>query len=308
MDEKQSIKPLIKWVGGKTQIIDKIIDKFPKVINNYHELFVGGGSVLIALLENIAIKNIVVKGTINVYDVNTTLIYFYKNIQKSYKAVFETISVIIEEFNSFNDLPYDKKIKPNRKPLCIEDITCKETYYYWIRQLFNSLKNKKSVLATAYFIFLNKTCFRGVYREGPKGFNVPYGHYNNPEIINKKHLRKFKKLISSVNFFNSDFMKSFENCEENDFLYLDPPYAPINNKSFVKYNSSGFDLEQHVKLFDKCKSYNFLMSNSCVPLVLSAFDDVEKYEILEIDCKRKINSKKPESTVKEVLIYTIDIK
>ena len=291
-------KPIIKWVGGKTQIIDKIIENFPLEINNYHELFLGGGSVLLALLKNIEKNKIKVIGTINAYDINETLINFYKNIQNKPDEVIIVIKKVIDIYNSLEGNII------NRKPKNLSEAkTSQESYYYWIRRQFNELKQeqKNSPLGTAYFIFLNKTCFGGVYREGPNGFNVPFGHYNNPEIINEEHIKKISNLIKNVNFYCSSFDKSFEKVNENDFVYLDPPYAPENNKSFVGYTLSGFNLEQHNLLFSTCKKFNFLMSNADVDLVKDNFKDA-KYITKIISCKRSINSKKPESKTNEVLI------
>jgi len=300
------VKPLIKWVGGKTQIIDKIIDNFPNVINNYHEVFLGGGSVMLALLQNIENNKIKLTGLINVYDINMSLIYLYKNIQNKSNEVLVEINKIITIYNNL------KGDVINMKPKNLDEgLTSQESYFYWIRTEFNKLTQEQKNLpkGTAYFIFLNKTCFRGVYREGPKGFNVPFGHYKNPEIINEEHVLVIKNLIKNVNFVHSTFENTFDiikkqqrdNNSENNFIYLDPPYAPENEKSFVGYTSKGFNLEQHKLLFTICKDYKFLMSNADVSLVLDNFNSPQ-YKIQKILCKRSINSKKPESKTNEVLI------
>jgi DNA adenine methylase len=296
-------KPIIKWVGGKTQIIEKVIEKFPKEINNYHELFLGGGSVLIALLQNIENKTIKLNGNINAYDINETLIHLYKNIQSNLDKVISEINKIINIYNNLNGTIVNRK--PNN---ILESKTSQESYYYWIRKQYNLLTQgqKNEPLGTAYFIFLNKTCFRGVYREGPNGFNVPFGHYKNPEIINEEHLLRISKLIKDVKFICQSFEKSFENIVSPlDFIYLDPPYAPENIKSFVGYTSSGFNLEQHNLLFTLCKKHNFLMSNADVELVKNNFIQEDKYTIEIISCKRSINSKKPNSKTNEVLIKSL---
>ena len=291
------IKPIIKWVGGKTQIIDKVIENFPDKINNYHELFLGGGSVLLALLQNIEEKTIKISGDIYAYDINETLISLYKNIQTRPNDILTEIKKII---NIYNDL--DGNII-NRKPKTLEEAkTSQESYFYWIRKQFNELKeDKNDPLGSSYFIFLNKTCFSGVYREGPKGFNVPFGHYKYPEIIYEQHLNTISKLIKNVNFIHSKFETSFKNVKDDDFIYLDPPYALENTNSFVGYTKNGFDEKQHKLLFKKCKKYNFLMSNADVELVKESFKD-KKYTIKIISCKRSINSKNPESKTNEVLI------
>lgn len=296
------IKPIIKWVGGKTQIIDKIIYQFPKIINNYHELFVGGGSVLLALLQNIKKKYIVIKNTINAYDINETLINMYKNIQSNLNQIIIEIKQLINTYLNIKLLSTNQITKPKD---ITEALTSQEAYYYWIRENFNKLQqiDKNKPLGTAYFIFLNKTCFRGLYREGPNGFNVPFGHYTNPEILNEEHLIKISKLISDVNFYHMNFEESFNNINqsEDNFLYLDPPYAPENNKSFVGYTSNGFNIDQHNKLFTMCKNYKFLMSNSDVDFVKNHFNNIQ-YKINVISCKRAINSKKPNSITNEILI------
>jgi len=299
MSEINYIKPIIKWVGGKTQIINDIMDNYPKEIENYHELFLGGGSVLLALIQNKNNKLIKISGTINAYDLNETLINMYKNIQKNYKKLYIEINKIIDIFNNINGEII------NRKPLNSEDSkTSKESYYYWIRKQFNNFTQieKNSIIGSAYFIFLNKTCFRGIYREGPNGFNVPYGHYKNPEIINKKHLSSVSKLITNVNFYHMSFENAFNNINKNDFIYLDPPYAPINNTSFVGYTLNGFTLNQHKTLFKMCKKYKFMMSNADVDLVKNSFNNTKKYTIITVLCKRTINSKKPDSKINEVII------
>ncbi len=289
-------KPIIKWVGGKTQIINQIIDKFPNQIENYHELFLGGGSVLFALLQNIESEKIKINGKIYAYDINETLINMYKNIQKNPDKILLEIKNIIDIFNKLDGDTI------NRKPKDINEAkTSQESYYYWIRSNFNKLTqdDKNKPLGSAYFIFLNKTCFRGVYREGPNGFNVPFGHYKNPEIINDEHLYNISKLIKNVKFYHKSFELAFNKVKLNDFLYLDPPYAPENSKSFVGYTASGFTLEQHKLLFETCKKYKFIMSNADVELVKNSFID---YNIEIISCKRSINSKKPESKTNEVII------
>jgi DNA adenine methylase len=153
------------------------------------------------------------------------------------------------------------------------------------------------------FIFLNKTCFRGLYREGPNGFNVPYGNYKNPNILNKEHLKNINKLIKNVKFKNYDYKKSFTNIKKNDFIYLDPPYAPENETSFVKYNKNGFNIDEHKNLFKLCNQLNekFIMSNSNVKLVIDNFNN-NKFNIHTIECKRRINSKKPQTKTNEVII------
>jgi DNA adenine methylase len=297
------IKPLIKWVGGKTQIIDKIMDEFPTEINNYREIFLGGGSVLLAFLSYVNEGLISVSGNIYAHDLNEPLIYVYKNIQINHEELYIQIQQLIDELNSCDDGEI------NRKPKNIREAKLsKENYYYWIRTQYNLLtsEDKKSVIGSAMFIFLNKTCFRGVFRVGPRGFNVPYGHYNNPEIINKKHLYEIHYLIQNVIFECLDFNTSLSNVQNGDYLYLDPPYAPEKETSFVGYTENGFNINNHITLFETIhnltkNNHKIMMSNADVILVRENFEN-EKYNIKSISCKRSINSKNPEAKAKEVII------
>uniref|UniRef100_A0A6C0LIC3 site-specific DNA-methyltransferase (adenine-specific) n=1 Tax=viral metagenome TaxID=1070528 RepID=A0A6C0LIC3_9ZZZZ len=296
-------KPLLKWVGGKTQIIYTLLGNFPVEINNYHEIFLGGGSVLFALLSYAKHGLIHINGNIYAYDVNEPLIYIYKNIQTNHNELYEILQSIIIDFNECGDGPV------NRKPANIEEAkTSKENYYYWVRSQYNKLTDKKTMICSAMFIFLNKTCFRGVFRVGPNGFNVPYGNYKNPEIINKDHLDEIHNLIQNVIFECCDFSLSLSlSIEENDFVYLDPPYAPENSKSFVGYTENGFNIENHQKLFELIhmitdkRNIKIIMNNADVSLVRDNFT-TDKYNIIEILCKRSINSKNPEAKAKEVII------
>ncbi len=296
-------KPIIKWVGGKTQIIDKLMNEFPIEINNYHEIFLGGGSVLIALLSYIKEGIIHVHGNVYAYDINEPLVYMYKNIQSNHNELYEEIQKIITEFNACGNGEI------NRKPNNINEARiAKENYYYWIRSQYNKLnrEDKKTTVGSAMFIFLNKTCFRGIFRVGPNGFNVPYGHYNNPEIINKKHLDEIHELIQDVFFECCDFNMSLTQIQSNDYVYLDPPYAPETTTSFVGYTEDGFNIDHHNALFTlihKLTESNkkIMLSNADVNLVRNNFKN-EKYNIIPILCKRSINSKNPEAKAKEVII------
>jgi DNA adenine methylase len=296
-------KPILKWVGGKTQIIDKLIAGFPPEINNYHEPFLGGGSVLFALLSHVKRGAIKIRGNIYAYDLNGPLIHVYKNIQMRHNELYDMLQQIIAEFNECGNGEI------NRNPATIQEAKiAKENYYYWIRSEYNklSLDDKQDIIGSAMFIFLNKTCFRGVFRVGPRGFNVPYGHYNNPEIINKNHLQEIHDLIQNVIFECSDFNASIQNVEPDDFVYLDPPYAPETDTSFVGYTENGFNIEQHNSLFRLIHNLTdthkkIMLSNADVSLVRENFK-MDRYNTSSILCKRSINSKNPEAKAREVII------
>lgn len=297
-------KPLLKWVGGKTQILDKLIIEFPQQINNYHEIFLGGGSVLLAVLSYVKAGVINITGNICAYDLNEPLIYLYKNVQTNHDELYDEIQKIISEYNECSGT--EKNFKPQT---IMEAKQSKENYYYWIRELYRKLTKleKQSIIGSAMFLFINKTCWRGVFRESKdSGFNVPYGNYVNPEIINKEHLDEIHALLQGVIFECCDFAIALNKNKADDFVYLDPPYAPEKEKSFVSYTKDGFGIEQHNTLFELCnklcdENKKMMMSNADVNIVRHHFS-IDKFNINAILCKRHINSKNPESKAKEVII------
>tara|TARA_B100000242_G_C42997374_1_gene463284 strand:- start:87 stop:1007 length:921 start_codon:yes stop_codon:yes gene_type:complete len=295
-------KPFLKWVGGKTQIIDKITANLPREMENYHEIFLGGGSVLFAILTLKKENKIKINNKIYAYDINKDLINTYKHIQNNKEELFKFITQYVNEYGSL------KGIQINRKPTNITEAkTSKESYYYWIRDKYNKI-DKNSVECSALFMFINKTCFRGMYREGPNGYNVPYGHYKKtPTIITKKELDIISELIKDVEFGVADYQISISKVKSGDFVYLDPPYAPENSKSFVGYVKEGFTIEMHKKLFELIETFNqnkikFILSNAKVPLVTDRF---KKYKCQDIIARRAINSKNPESKTTEIIIYNL---
>jgi len=289
------MKPFLKWVGGKTQIIESVMEKFPKSMVNYHEIFLGGGSVLFALLGS----DIEVKNNIFAYDYNYPLICTYINLQKKPRSFYNAITVLIEQYNNF---PNTINEASQNKPTVLEDVNCQESYYYYIRKKYNEYEDKSTPECSAMFVFLNKLCFRGLYREGPNGFNVPFGHYKSPTIITAKDISRVHKLIQKVQFIHANCTDSLLLPQSGDFVYLDPPYAPIDENSFVNYTSDGFNLTMHKKLFNLTKrlTTKFLMSNSDCPLVRTTFSD---YTIDTITARRSINSKFPGNKTTELLIH-----
>lgn len=293
-------KPFIKWVGGKNQLMNKILPNIPKEMEHYHEIFLGGGSVLLGVLSLQRAGKIHIRGNIYAYDINKDLIHVYQQIQKNEEKLYAFLEGYFQNYD---------KIDGNeiiRAPTTIEEgKTSKESYYYWLRSRFNTETNMDANERTALFIFLNKTCFRGMYREGPNGFNVPYGHYKTtPSFISQDELSSLSKLMQKVQFRACSFTESMKQVGAGDFVYLDPPYAPETKTSFVGYNKDGFDVTMHHALFDSVKKAHdngakFLMSNAKVALVENALKD---FHFEELVARRAINAKNPESTTLEVLI------
>jgi len=310
------VKPFIKWVGGKTQILEHVLKRIPTTMVNYHEPFVGGGSVLLGMLSERQSGRRTILGTVYASDRNSNLIALYKNIQSAPDALIREVRAIMTDFakcpplpNKTNDVATKAKRKGKICPTSLtEAIVSQEAYYYWIRSRFNALtkEERTGVVASAMLLFMNKTCFRGVYREGPDGINVPFGNNKNPSILDEGHIRTVSALLRNVVFTHQPFADALASVQAGDFVYLDPPYAPEQATSFVGYTADGFGLEEHNALFKLChdmtaKNVKLLMSNAAVPLVRNAFP-APAYTTDTLSCRRAIHSKEPDARTDEVLI------
>lgn len=290
------IKSPLKWGGGKADIMPTIIKYIPDNINTYYEPFLGSGSAMLYVLQNRDVKQCIVG------DINEHIIKLFINIRDNLDLLLDALKILQKEYIS---LPIVDKYKTTN----ITDknkATNKAAYYYYSRNLFNNIEesNKSDVKTSALFVFLNKTAFRGLYRENKSGkFNVPFGNYDNPNIVDENNFRNISKLIKDVVFHYMDFRDFFKliKAESNNFLYLDPPYFKETKTSFDSYTSYGFDIESHTNLYDITKKMKipFLLSNSNTDFVKNSF---KEYSINYIECKRRINSKKPGSKTLEVLI------
>jgi DNA adenine methylase len=296
-------KPFLKWVGGKTQILESVLSLFPQQIQNYHEPFVGGGSVLLGLLSDIRAGRRQLQGTMYASDSNPNLIALYKHIQTNPTGLLEQLHQLNSSFKAI------QVFKGTQTPTTLEEAnTSQESYYYWIRKQYNEEKTSLSLRASAMMLFLNKTCFRGVYRENKSHeFNVPFGNYKIlPTIYEENHIRAISQLIQHVVFSCQGFEVSLQRIQSGDFVYLDPPYAPETETSFVGYTGDGFSLDQHKKLFELCKGFKakhiqMVMSNANVPLVTTTFQPPD-YEVNLVPARRAIHSKDPSATTDEVLL------
>ena len=301
-------KPFLKWVGGKHKLLTHIINKIPKQFNSYHDIFLGGGSVLLAILTLQAHNKIIINGTINAYDLNERLINTFKQIKNKPNLLILLIKNLIQQYEQITINTHKKKGAPE---VNMDNYTeTREHFYYWICNKFNTT-NFNTTLNAAYFIFLNKIGFRGMFRENKNGdYNIPFGlkdrkTLNFPNVIIEDEIVTISQLIQKVHFHHLDFEKSIKNVKKDDFVYLDPPYVPENKKSFVGYNACGFDLETHNKLFTLISKFNnqqvkFIMSNSNTDLVNNIFNAYNK-EI--ITARRAINSKNPAAKTTELVIF-----
>lgn len=304
----------IKWVGGKTQLLEEIIPLIPKKITTYFELFAGGGSVFIQLLNLCENKRVIIENFI-INDINTNLVNIYKCIKDDYKTLLIELKIICNLYEKLPLLEYGKR-ENIILPIDISKVTDKKMFYYYIRKKYNEIKNSNEIYKTsAYFIFLNKTGFRGLYRENSMGeFNVPYGNYKNPKIYNEENIKKLNYLFNKykVLFLNKNFTDiEFTNnviCNKiinNTFVYLDPPYFPINDTSFTNYSVNGFKEKNHEELIHLLNNLNnnnikFLMSNSYTEWILN---NTKKFNNKQLIAKRTINSKIPNSLEFEILVF-----
>lgn len=270
---KLNISPFLKWAGGKRQLLPEIRKHIPQNINTYYEPFVGAGAVFLDLQFN----NVVIN------DINSELINCYNVIKNNPEE-------LIKELSKFKN--------------------SEEEFYKirnWDRE--ENYNKRSSVEKAARTIYLNKTCFNGLYRVSSKGFfNVPYGKYKNPSFVNADNIRNLSKYFKSANitFLNKDFSAVVEDAKEGDFIYFDPPYYPINKtSSFTSYSKDGFSQEDQIKLKKEIdtltgRGVKVLMSNSCCDFIKNLYVG---YKIIEIEANRNINALGSKRTpVKEVLI------
>lgn len=275
-------KPFVKWAGGKTQLIDKIDQSIPKRFKKikftYIEPFVGGGAVLFHILNKYTnLEKVVIN------DINTDLIDTYKTIKSN---VDELICILQKWENEYHDLRGDEKVK--------------REFYYSKRELFNSRKSNKTE-QSALFIFLNKTCFNGLFRVNSKNeFNVPIGSYKKPMICDAKNLLAVNSLLQKVVILNGDYEKTLNEAQENSFFYFDPPYKPLSEtSSFNSYAKDVFNDYEQIRLAKFCEKldllgYQWVLSNSDVKGENpndNFFDDLYKdYQINRVLAKRSINA------------------
>jgi DNA adenine methylase len=302
--QESVMKPFLKWVGGKTQILDEILSRFPTSMTHYHEPFLGGGSVLLGVLSKQKQGTLTITGTVYASDINPILIGLYQTLQREPDQLIHEMRRIMVAFSEC------RTEAVNRVPSTEQEaLGNRESYYYWVRSQFNrmSAEEKVSPRGSAAMLFLNKTCFRGVYREGPRGFNVPYGNNKNPGIMDEAHLRAISELIQHVVFRAQPFQTSLSSIQPSDFAYLDPPYAPETNTSFVSYTASGFNKDNHRVLFERChelhaQQVRWMMSNADVTQVREAFPP--PYDTMVVSCRRAIHSRQPDAKTNEVMITT----
>ena len=271
-------KPFVKWVGGKRQLMQDLENNFPKQFTTYHEPFLGGGAVMFNLLTKKS------QLSCNVSDFNSDLILAYVTIRDKLEKLIESL-----ENHSKN---YHKN---------------STEYYYEVRKQ----EPKQQIEKVSRLLFLNKTCFNGLYRVNKKGqFNVPLGRYTNPNIVNKENLTAVSKILQSkkIKISCRDFEAVLGDAKKGDLVYFDPPYQPVSSTAnFTSYTHRDFteeDLERLAKLADQLHSKGcyVLLSNSNSKTVKDFFSK-KHWKISSINVNRAINSNAQKRTGhKEIII------
>lgn len=264
-------KPFVKWVGGKGQLLPQLLKKRPKVFRRYFEPFVGGGAFFFALNPS--------RGYIS--DVNEELI-------NTYQVVRDDVDSLVKLLRKHR---YD------------------EEYFYAVRDWDRkkAFRQMSRVKRAARFIYLNKTCFNGLHRVNSKGhFNVPFGDYKNPTIVDETNLYLCSGTLKGVDIEVAGYMSVEEKVKKGDFVYFDPPYAPLTaTANFTSYTANGFGSCDQEQLRDLCvrldkRGVHVMVSNSSAPLILDLY---KKFNLELVDAKRSINSRgNSRGPVKEVIV------
>ena len=262
--DRSVVRPFLKWAGGKRQLLPVIRKFFPLQYTQYYEPFVGAGAVLLALQPNHSVIN----------DANSELINCYRVIKDNPQALIA---------------------------LCDRHQQCNsKEYYYQLRQQDreDSYQNRSLVERAARILYLNKTCFNGLFRVNSKGqFNVPYGNYSNPVIADPQVIMAVSNYLncSQSEILLGDFETAVASATKGAFIYFDPPYHPLSNSSsFTKYSRNDFGEAEQIRLKAVCdrlsdRGCQVLASNSASQFIQSLYDD-SRYEIVEVQANRSINA------------------
>lgn len=273
MEQELRLQPFLKWAGGKRQLLSSIRTYLPKQFATYYEPFVGAGALLFAIRPGKAVIN----------DLNSELINCYRIIKEYLDEL------LIDLAKHCNDVDY----------------------YYQIRDLDRQphFDGMSAVERASRIIYLNKTCYNGLFRVNSEGqYNVPFGRYKNPRIVDESLLRSISYYLNQndIKILNTDFTEATREAQAGDFIYFDPPYDPVSNTaSFTGYNLSGFGREEQVRLRDHFKILDqkgcfVLLSNSATDFIYDLYRD---YKIVTVTANRAINSKADgRGKVAEVLI------
>jgi DNA adenine methylase len=270
------MQPFVKWAGGKRQLVPMILERLPDSYDTYFEPFLGGGALLFATKPKKAI----------VGDVNKVLIDTYKQIGDDVSSLMAVLNRFIDEHNSAED---------------------KKEFYYKMRDDYNKkiLNEEYDLMTVSLFMYLNKTCFNGLYRVNSKGlFNVPFNNRKTLNIYSKENLLEIAEYLNNVDIRNDDFAETCKKAKRGDFVFFDSPYAPLKPESFESYTKEGFALEEHQRLATLYKELTdkgvyCMLTNHNTDLINELYKDF-KIEVVQV--KRMINSDAKNRVGEEVII------
>lgn len=267
--------PVLKWAGGKSRLLDELVARIPESIKRYFEPFIGGGALFFRTAPASAVIN----------DFNPDLINTYRCVAWNVESVIRRLVELRRRHS--------------------------EEHYYQLRDRFNDrARPMTDVARAAAFIYLNKTCYNGLYRVNSKGrFNVPIGRYKDPQIFDRDHLRAAARLLRRAEISTGDYRACVDAARAGDFVYFDPPYAPVSaTANFTAYTADSFGDDQQRALADRAhylvrQGVHVLISNSDAPLIRELYLGLDGFRIDEVDCSRAINSAaKKRGAVTELLI------
>ena len=275
------LKPFIKWAGGKGKLLPQIRQMYPqglgKTITKYAEPFVGGGAVLFDIISTYRLEQIYIS------DINKNLINTYNTVKNNHKELIEILSYIETQYLSLN-------------------ADMQKKFYYLKRDEYNNMYNTCNIQKAALLIFLNKTCFNGLYRVNKNNmFNVPAGKYKNPKIYSIENISAISEALKYIDIIAESYTNVYEFADEKTFIYFDPPYRPLTNtSSFTAYTDNNFgdkmqiSLAEFIEKIEKKGTY-ILLSNSDPHNIDNSdmfFDNLYcKKKINRIYAPRMINSK-----------------
>lgn len=282
--------PFLKWVGGKTQLLQQFEQLYPRQlkegkVKKYFELFLGGGAVFLNIIQKYPVEQVFLS------DINQDLILAYKVIQNKADNLIELLLKLQQTY-------------------CSSNVEQREKLFYQIRENYNQQQKnfnydfgtQEATIRVSWLVFLNKTCFNGLYRTNQKGdFNVPFGKYKNPKICNSENILAVAQVLQKVTLVSGNYHSLDEFIDNQSFVYLDPPYRPINKtSSFTAYAKSGFNDQNQIELsnyyrhLSEVKQSLLMLSNSN-PHNIDATDNFfhqlyQQYKIHEVLANRMVNS------------------
>lgn len=272
------MEPIVKWAGGKKQLLPEIIPNIPNEIDTYYEPFAGGLAVLFALSPSKAVIN----------DINSELINLYTQVRDNPEKVIEMLSELDEKH-------------VNSDP---------DEFYYAQRDVYNENMGSNSCEQAARFIYINKHCFNGLYRVNASGkYNVPSNHKKSGSSYSKENIMEISQFLKKVDIKNCDFELVCADAKEGDFVFFDSPYAPLNPSSFTDYTKEGFEVEDHKRLaglFDELskKGVKCMLTNHNTELIRELY---KNYNIRVVEVKRMINADASNRVGQEVIITNYEL-